>query len=95
MGASYPRRLLRDHPRRRAHRRRGVPLRQVRESKKTRGQPQFVVHTGRPSWHQQQAGHISASSSVFTRRAAADEALAKFQARHPHEPAFIVEQKQR
>lgn len=67
----------------------------VRASKPARGQPEFILHTGQPSWHQRRAGHISAGSTVFHSRGDADGALRRYQATHPGDPAFVVEQKRR
>lgn len=50
----------------------------------------YEVHTGRPSWHQQKAGHISAGATIFNTRADAERYLANFKALHPDQPAFIL-----
>ena len=50
----------------------------------------WEVHTGRPSWHQKRAGHLSSAiTSGFDTREEAEEWLRRFQERHPGEPAFV------
>lgn len=49
------------------------------------------VHTGKPSWHQQRAGHISSSvMGGFATKAAAEEYARKFKEHHPDEPAIVL-----
>lgn len=56
------------------------------------GRVVYDVHEGRPSWHQQRAGHISAAATVgFKTRKDAEAYLSRFKAHHPDEPAFVVE----
>lgn len=52
---------------------------------------QYEVHTGRPSWPQQRAGHISSGATIFYMRADAEKYLAKCKELRPDEPAFIIE----
>ena len=48
------------------------------------------MHEGRPSWHQQRAGHISAGGTLCDTKAEAEEYLASFKKHHPNEVAFIL-----
>lgn len=50
----------------------------------------YCVHTGRASWHQQRAGHISAGQTCFWTKAAAQKYMRNFKKHHPGEPAFVV-----
>lgn len=50
----------------------------------------YEVHTGRPSWHQNKAGHISAGITVFGEKDEAEAYLARCKELRPHEPAFIL-----
>lgn len=50
-----------------------------------------MVHTGRPSWHQARAGHISSGiTSGFESKEEAEKYITNFKKRHPNEPAFAV-----
>jgi hypothetical protein len=51
------------------------------------------VHTGRPSWHQAKAGHISAGCTSFTDRQAADRYADTYRRNHPDDPCFVQEVK--
>ena len=52
----------------------------------------FDVHEGRPSWHQQKAGHISAGvTSGFKTREEAEVYMERCREYRPNEPRFIVE----
>jgi hypothetical protein len=52
------------------------------------------VHEGRPSWHQQRAGHISAAvTSGFKSPEDAEAFAAKLRAQHPNMPVFVLEAK--
>lgn len=54
----------------------------------------YDVHEGRPSWHQQRAGHISAGVTTgFVTRADAEAFAARLQAHHPDMPVFVRERK--
>lgn len=53
----------------------------------------YVVHVGRPSWHQQRAGSISASEYHWSTRADAEAYVARLKAHHPHETAWIEKRK--
>jgi hypothetical protein len=49
----------------------------------------WEVWQGRPSWHQQKAGHGCASiTSGFPTKEEADECARKYREKHPGEPAF-------
>jgi len=49
------------------------------------------VHEGRPSWHQQRAGHISAAATVgFTSEAEAEEFARGLREHHPDMPVFVL-----
>lgn len=49
------------------------------------------VHEGRPSWHQQRAGHISAATtSGFKTRDEAEAFADKLRAKHPGMPVFVL-----
>lgn len=49
------------------------------------------VHEGRPSWHQQRAGHISAAvTSGFRTREDAQAYQAGLREHHPEIPTFIL-----
>lgn len=52
---------------------------------------EYCVHEGRPSWHQQKAGHVSAAMTcgIWSKREAERE-LRKFKKHHPGETAFIT-----
>lgn len=50
----------------------------------------WSVHEGRPSWHQQRAGHISAGVTLCDTKAEAEAYLASFKKHHPDEQAFIL-----
>lgn len=51
----------------------------------------YDVHEGRPSWHQQRAGHISAAATVgFLTLDAAEAFEAKRKAHHPDILTFIL-----
>ena len=52
----------------------------------------WVVYSGRPSWHQQRAGHAYSGSMVWHSKAEADEYLARCKAHRPDEPAIIIEE---
>lgn len=54
----------------------------------------FEVHTGRPSWHQQRAGHISAASGVYSTREVAERYQRNYKLHHPDDPCFIIEVRQ-
>ena len=51
------------------------------------------VHTGTPSWHQAQAGAISAGVTSFDTPEQADEYLTRFRAHHPGESAFVLDRR--
>lgn len=53
----------------------------------------FDVHTGRPSWHQARAGHLSSGCMRFSTRQDADRYAAAYRRNHPGEPVFVVELK--
>ena len=54
----------------------------------------YEVHEGRPSWHQQRAGHISAAVTTgFPSRDEAEAFAARLQAHHPHMSVFVIERK--
>lgn len=57
---------------------------------KRRISTQYCVQTGRPSWHQQRAGHISAGAMCFWSKKDAKKYQRNFKKRHPDEPAFIT-----
>ena len=57
---------------------------------KRRISTEYCVQTGRPSWHQQKAGHISSGSSCFWSKKAAKKYVRGFKKHHPDEPAFIT-----
>lgn len=49
------------------------------------------VYTGRPSWHQERAGHISAAvASGFASREEAEAYAAQCRELRPHETTFVV-----
>jgi hypothetical protein len=49
------------------------------------------VHEGRPSWHQQRAGHISAAVTTgFKTREDAEAFAVKLRTHHPHEYYFVL-----
>lgn len=51
----------------------------------------WEVHEGRPSWHQQRAGHISAAvTSGFKSKEEADTFAGKLKAHHPEMPVFVL-----
>jgi hypothetical protein len=50
---------------------------------------QYCVETGRASWHQQRAGHISSGSTCFWSKKQAKKYMRGFKKHHPDEPAFI------
>ena len=51
----------------------------------------YDVHEGRPSWHQQQAGHISAAVTTgFESRSDAEAFQARLKQHHPTLYTFIV-----
>lgn len=53
--------------------------------------PSWDVHEGRPSWHQQCAGHISAAvTSGFASEAEAQAYVDRLKTHHPEIPTFIV-----
>ena len=52
----------------------------------------WVVNTGRPSWHQQRAGHISAGGIVWHSKEEAEQYMSRYKQHHPDEPAFITEE---
>ena len=52
---------------------------------------EFVVYEGRPSWHQQRAGHIAGASSVFTTRKKAEDHMARMLKVWTDVPIFIIE----
>jgi hypothetical protein len=60
---------------------------------KRRISTQYCVHTGRPSWHQQRAGHASSGASCFWSKRAAEKYMRNFKKRHPDEPAFIQKER--
>lgn len=62
----------------------------ARVRKRTRQPTITELHTGRPSWHQQRAGHVSAGVTIFPSREEAERAWERFKQRHPDEPAFVV-----
>ena len=50
----------------------------------------FVVHEGRPSWHQARAGHVSAAvTSGFTTREDAEAYRARLAVHHPEIPSWV------
>ena len=52
----------------------------------------YEVHEGRPSWHQQCAGHISAAVTTgFTSRADAEKLVEGLKKHHPDLHVFIIE----
>lgn len=52
----------------------------------------YDVHEGRPSWHQQRAGGISAAvTSGFKTREDAEAYRERLKAHHPEIPTFILE----
>lgn len=52
----------------------------------------YEVHEGRPSWHQQRAGHISAAATVgFKSREAAEEFAEGLRRHHPGMPVFVLQ----
>ena len=54
----------------------------------------YDVHEGRPSWHQQRAGHISAGVTTgFATREAAEAFVARCKGFRPTTSIFIVERK--
>ena len=56
-------------------------------------QPQsatYEVHEGRPSWHQQRAGHISAAVTTgFRTKEEAEAFAARLREHHPNMPVFV------
>lgn len=54
---------------------------------------QYCVHTGRPSWHQHRAGHISSGAACFWKKAEAEKYMRGFKKYNPGEPAFIVKER--
>lgn len=56
----------------------------------------YDVHEGRPSWHQQRAGHISAAvTSGFRTREDAEAYRESLKLHHPEIPTFIVERREK
>ncbi|KOV84760.1 hypothetical protein [Nocardia sp. NRRL S-836] len=51
------------------------------------------VHTGRPSWHQEQAGAISAGITSFDTPEQAHAYLDGFRAHHPGKTAFVIDRR--
>lgn len=55
-------------------------------------QIRYLVHEGRPSWHQARAGHISAAATVFSGDFGETDALVlagRLRLHHPHMPVFV------
>lgn len=56
----------------------------------------YEVHEGRPSWHQQRAGHISAAVTTgFPTREDAEAFAQRLRDHHPHLYVFVLESKQK
>ena len=53
----------------------------------------WTVYEGRPSWHQQRAGHIAACSSVYHSSQEAEEYTARVLDRHPDRHVFVVHER--
>ena len=51
---------------------------------------EYCVHEGRPSWHQQRAGQISAGAMCFWKKKSATAFLRRVKKLRPNEPAFIT-----
>lgn len=51
---------------------------------------EYCVHEGRPSWHQQRAGQISAGAMCFFTKRKATAFLRRVKKLRPNEPAFIT-----
>jgi hypothetical protein len=60
-------------------------------SSKRRSDVAYEVYTGRPSWHQQRAGAISAAIGVYETRNDAERYVENFRKHHPDQPCFIRE----
>lgn len=54
----------------------------------------WEVHTGRPSWHQQRAGGISAAVGVYDKKEDAEKYVEGYKKHHPNEPVFIRERRE-
>ncbi len=55
------------------------------------GRVVYDVHEGRPSWHQQRAGHISAAATVgFKTREDAEAYQARLKVHHPNLHTFVL-----
>ena len=54
----------------------------------------YDVHEGRPSWHQQKAGHTSAAVTTgFPTRDDAEAYVARVRQHHPLLPLLVVERR--
>jgi hypothetical protein len=49
----------------------------------------YHVHTGWPTWHQQQAGARSAGQMIYSTRLEADTYAREYQTRYPNELCFV------
>ena len=65
--------------------------REIDEALTTR--TEYHAHTGRPSWHQARAGHISSGVGVYSTREAAETYCANYRKHHPDSPCFVIEKK--
>lgn len=57
---------------------------------KRRIQTMYCVHTGRPSWHQQRAGHISSGVGCYWKKRDAMKYVRNYKKHHPDQPVFVT-----
>ena len=59
--------------------------------KHEQGAQSWILHEGRPSWHQARAGHISAGGTIYDTKEAAERGMERFRKARPDESFFITE----